>query len=318
VTVAFFSKLRATSLSGVQLPKEEAHSARARPRQLRNYWDFTTLNNITGGAALILAAEFDRMLKLKGAVPTTVDLEKWSVEVYGTLSKLGFFRAMEFGDSQLLADAGKPQVLAHLDYIMPMVTGHGLKTDDFIEPLAELLDAGMSDEESRVALGGALIDAIENVKYHAYPNAQSGYEKVRNCWWLSGSVSKNDRRLTISLYDQGVSIPGSMTLSEVWKSTFEAFHRLSGKFIPDGQKYDAEALRWALSPETSTKLSHRGKGLPNIKEMVSNRPEGRLMILSRKGRYIFANGRDSFETMDMPLLGTYVEISATFPDSLKS
>ena len=37
---------------------------RGSPRQIRGYWDFTTLEKITSGAALILAAEFDKIFKI--------------------------------------------------------------------------------------------------------------------------------------------------------------------------------------------------------------------------------------------------------------
>ena len=195
-----------------------------------------------------------------------------------------------------------------------MVVGDGLDTDVIVDPFRELLSKTDATSSASVALFGALIDAIENVNYHAYPKGNLQVEKVPHSWWLSGSVSGGSRQLTVSLYDQGITIPASLRLSGLYNETFKAYERLFKSDPWDDPKIDQQSLKWAFNTaETVSRLNHRGKGLPNIRSMVAECPEGRLLVLSGKGKYLYNNGIETFETMDLPLSGTYVEMSAIFP-----
>ena len=91
--------------------------------------------------------------------------------------------------------------------------------------------------------------------------------------------------------------------------------KLVGLDFAKSKSYDKESLRWAMQRgETSTRDEHRGKGLPKIQEIVERFPGGSLLIISRTAVYRYENGKVSCETMELPLLGTYVEISAEFPE----
>ena len=316
VTIEFLFNLRSQTLNfNKHLPATPKPIKRGAPRKFRNYYDFTTLREISSGAALILAAEFDRMYKVRGAVPSAIDLEKWDSNVYATFFHLGFFDLMGFHKKQLLEfEAQLPKELAPLQ-IMKMVSGKLADTSDVIGPLEDLIDEAITSDDStiKVALCGALVDALENVRQHAYPKWKQSKLAIPPFWWLSGSVSKRDRILTISLYDQGVTIPKSMLNSEVWRPTFESYKKLIGKDMYADRKIDQYALNAAMQKhETSTELAHRGLGLPKIKKIVSECPGGKLLILSHRGLYRHSDGTDTCTTMDLPLLGTYVEMQVQF------
>jgi hypothetical protein len=314
-TISFFLTLRKQTISfNRHLPVSPKPIKRGSPRTFRNYFDFTTLESISTGAALILAAEFDRTFRTRGISPTTIDLDKWDSNVYATLLHLGFFKLMGFSDAQMLSmDVGMPDVL-NSAYIMPMVSGKLADSSDIIDPLVALLDRAMPDPDdgTRVALCSALMDAFENVRKWAYPHWRHQLNNIP-LWWLSGSVSLADHRLTISLYDQGVTIPNTMLKSDLWAPTFEAFKKLSGYSFYDSPNRDRDLLNSAMQiGETSSMLENRGLGLPKIKKIVSQCPGGSLLIMSNKGQFRLANGLEACTAMDLPLLGTYVELSATF------
>jgi hypothetical protein len=93
-----------------------------------------------------------------------------------------------------------------------------------------------------------------------------------------------------------------------------AFLNLFGhSFDPDRPDYDGEALKAAMQlSTTATGLTQRGKGLSKIRDVVSQSKDGRLKVISRRGIYSFENGTETFRTGSIPLLGTLVEIEATF------
>jgi hypothetical protein len=312
--LTFISNLRKGSTRRRGQPSTPKAIKRGSPRQIRGYWDFTTLEKITSGAALILAAEFDRIFKIGKVPPSAVDLDKWNPEVYNTLYQLGFFKAMGFTQEQVVnlkPNYNTPKTQFH---IMPMVVGDALDTDVMVDPIRELLSKTEATDDVSVALFGALFDAIENVNYHAYPKGNLEIEKVPHSWWLSGSVSQGNRQLTVSLYDQGITIPASLRLSGLFNEAFKAYEKLFKSDMWDDPKIDQRSLKWAFNTaETATGLNHRGKGLPNIRNMVAECPEGQLLVLSGKGKYLYINGKETFETTDLPLSGTYVEMSAVFP-----
>jgi hypothetical protein len=62
---------------------------------VKNITDFSTLHSISAGAALMLAAEYDRISRLSGLVPATIDIHLWDPDVKATLAGLGFFDLLD-------------------------------------------------------------------------------------------------------------------------------------------------------------------------------------------------------------------------------
>jgi hypothetical protein len=307
-TLDFFFHLRARTVNR-GLP-----TFKGRPRRVgwaQGYTDFTTLRTISPGAALILAAEYDRIYRVAQFAPTAIDLDRWDEKVYAALYHLGFFRllGLETGRAYL-PDPSNTEIIQ-----APMLRGEDTNWSAAGEVLIDLFEKVGGDQALRVNLLGAIVDAIENVRGHAYGQRSPLQERlIPPFWWLSGAADVSNRRLTLSIYDQGSTIP--VTLPKVWSegAISGAFQALFGRQSDvSSSDYDAEALEVAMKlSSTSTGLSERGKGLSKIRHVVSQCPGARLRVVSRRGNYSYHNGVDAYSLHGIPLLGTYIEIEATF------
>jgi hypothetical protein len=310
-TLSFFGSLRyRTLLHGI--PINRPH--RKRIAWVRGYTDFTTMRRISPGAALILAAEYDRINRVGSSIPNTVDIKRWDPLVYSTLFNLGFFDLLGVAKSgsanHILPAPEKGNFIQ-----APMQRGENANWEGASEALLNLFDAVGGDDTARVNLLGAVVDAIENVRGHAYSGRGPLQTRlIPPFWWLSGAADQMSKKLTLAIYDQGVTIP--VTLPNKWavSAILNTFLNLFGhSFDPDGPDYDGKALKAAMQlSTTATGLTQRGKGLSKIKDVVSQSKDGRLKVISRRGIYCFENGTETFQTGSVPLLGTLVEIEATF------
>jgi hypothetical protein len=61
---------------------------------IRNYQNFTMLREISPGAALLVAAEYDRSRALSGPL-AAIELDKWDPSVRAALGALGFFGLLD-------------------------------------------------------------------------------------------------------------------------------------------------------------------------------------------------------------------------------
>jgi hypothetical protein len=313
-TIEFFCSLRKrlnTRSSAFQ--KLPQGLGRGSPRAARSFYDFATLKHISAGAALILAAEFDRAIRINGAPPAAIDIEHWDETVFSTLFHLGFFSLMSFQKSQIQRQPLEFKSADRPIKIMPMVSDVLANATDLRDPITELLELARCPEDIGLELKGALLDAIENVIDHAYPLSINADRRIPRRWWVSGAVIGPNNKLRISLYDQGVTIWGSMSQSDNWKTTFGAFRSLFGYDLFQSKNSDRDAIRWAISNTySSTDLSYRGKGLPKIKEKMTLIPNATLKIMSGFGLYSLVGSEERNETMEMPVLGTYVEFTVSF------
>jgi hypothetical protein len=196
-----------------------------------------------------------------------------------------------------------------------MVRGEDTNWAGAGEILLNLFHQVGGDDVLRVNLLGAIVDAIENVRGHAYGGRTPLQERlIPAFWWLSGAADTVNRRLTLSIYDQGNTIP--VTLPKVWplEAITKAFiARFGHHFDLIGPEHDREALEVAMQlSATSTGRSERGKGLSKIRHVVADCPGARLRVISRRGNYVYRNGVDEYSTTSIPLLGTYIEIEASF------
>src|SRR5205814_320947 len=140
-----------------------------------------------------------------------------------------------------------------------------------IDRIVALFAKAGGDMRLRLALCGAVVDALENVRDHAYPqDAFVGVKHVPN-WWFTGAAHKADRSLVLAVYDQGITIPVTLPrrfgIDRV-KASFERWFRLP--FDPKDSRNDGAALDAAMRlSATSTAEHYRGKGLAKIRQVVS-------------------------------------------------
>ena len=203
-TVGFISELRLRSMLSPG-PAVQLEMARRRGRVgwVRNYRDFSQLTDITPGAALIVAAEYDRARHLSGVPLSAVDTDQWHPEVYATLQVLGFFEVLGVQNAPVLD-------LPPGFFIQPMASEMAANSRSAIDQIVDLFGKAGGDEALRVALCGAVVDALENVKDHAYPREQfAGVKHIPN-WWFTGAADSNNRSLILGIYDQGITIPVSL------------------------------------------------------------------------------------------------------------
>jgi hypothetical protein len=77
-------------------------------------------------------------------------------------------------------------------------------TADYVDALNDPITMA-----ARLRLYSALVEAFENSRRHAYPKTASINPAVSH-WWMSGAACQAEKRLTLVVYDQGVTIPASL------------------------------------------------------------------------------------------------------------
>jgi hypothetical protein len=159
-----------------------------------------------------------------------------------------------------------------------------------LEPfMAEL--GTVLDPEQQAGLGDCIAEAMTNVKHHAYAGA--------GAWWIFATITA--RNVTVAMYDRGLSIPSTLLEKPVVRDY------LSGARMR-GDRYDGRLIQSAAGGRTSTRLSYRGKGLPEMLDFASRSNNGWLGIYSRRGWFgnVGLNRKESFGTLETPIQGTLV------------
>lgn len=152
------------------------------------------------------------------------------------------------------------------------------------------------DHPERALFADCLNEAVYNTVNHAYEFEAPGLPAPdQRKWWMFSQVK--DGRLFVAIYDFGVSIPASLLRRPEWRD----YARLRSR---DGHLIEAAAA----SERTSTKLSHRGKGLPEMLEFSRKLRDGGLSIISRRGAFVFTAGSGHLQRRKypVPLPGTLV------------
>jgi hypothetical protein len=273
---------------------------------IRNYQDFKSLTEISAGAALLLAAEYDRARAFGGLQVAAIDVEGWNPRVYATFSMLGFF------DLFKLPQDSTEDIIDGF-HIEPLTSGIAANSQPALDRIVDLFERAGGNNATRVALSGAIVDALENVKQHAYPQDHFvGIRHVPN-WWFTGASNEQHRFVTLAVYDQGITIPVSLPRRFGMDRVVSAFRSwFNLPFDPINPQQDGAALEAAMRlSATSTAEHFRGKGLAKIKDAVQ-RCGGQLRIVSRNGEYIFTAGSAQTKTHPVGLPGTYVEVAALF------
>lgn len=140
------------------------------------------------------------------------------------------------------------------------------------------------DHPQGLLFGDCLNEAVSNTLSHAYGFEMKGLPAIdQRKWWMLSEV-KNDE-VFVAIYDWGVSIPESLRR----KPELMDFLRL--RRWKDARLIEAAAT----SLRTSTRLPHRGKGLPEMVEFSKNLASGGLSISSGMGSYIYHAESNEFK-----------------------
>jgi hypothetical protein len=308
-TLEAISGLRSYLRATLALSRRRARARipKARTPRVAGYRDFATMTDITPAAALVIAAEFERNKILTGNPPVVVNVANWDPKVLLTLSEIGFLEIVGFPRGQSHIEGEGPIK------VLRMRSGRTADVSEVARLVADLkgLYPGPDDqsiEGGMMHLYGAMIEAVGNVCGHAYPGKLSSSTVDR--WWMTGAVDTVNRRTTAVIFDQGVSIPGSLPN---WTRYAGVIRRLLAafKFVPNlsDHRYDGAAISVAVEESvSSTGEAHRGHGLAQMKTFVDLCRDGYLRIMSRKGEVIFRpGGNPIITTHSASIGGTLIE-----------
>ncbi len=303
--------LLASVKSFMRIPE---HKRKFVSRRIKNFLDFATMKVCAPSAALVLASEFDRARQLTPWSISPINIDAWRRDVVNVLDEIGYFKLLEIPRPQVAAPTDPNRIR-----IVPFRTGHTRENEEVGNLVSTLAD--MIIEAHNVTtptpeptsemhrLFDALIEAMENVLKWAYPDAQNA-TMVKN-WWMTGAVDASNKRLTIVVYDQGVSIPARLPEWAGYSLVKKGFKRLFGDGVEiRDQQHDAAQMHLAMSARLSsaTGMPHHGKGFPAFKTAVDICKKGRLRIISRRGEFIYETGSKAVgRVLNTPLQGTLIE-----------
>lgn len=280
-----------------------------------NYVDFTNIERITPAAALLFAAEFDRMRRLSSLPIYAVDLDGWNPNVRAILAQLGFLRLLNVSEEKIDTvnfSHGAVNVLK-------FATGRkaqGTAAEPIIDALKPLFGTAEVVETAGLLLYEGLSEAMTNVAHHAYP-AKYNYEfpPAMGRWWLTGAHDPENSTISVIFLDQGITIPVSLPRSNM-KELARDYLQKAFNIIPgrSDRVDDAQQIAAAMHlNRSSTGALGRGKGLPEMRELIDFFPRGRLRIISRRGEYVYEKGRDpELKNYEGSIVGTLIEWEVSY------
>lgn len=261
-------------------------------RRIVGYTDFGQIFRFSTAPALVVTAEYDRLRTLMNDVPPTINLDEWKDPVFQRLYEMGFFEILGLTESV----SGR-YVTSGDVRTMKIISGTNsaelAEASQSILGLCDFLgEAPQIQEDVELALNNALSEAMINVSKHAYPGDHDFKFRHVSKWWVTASVDRSSRELTVVIYDQGATIP--LTFSQKnWSQTVRDFLTSVLTSKPSFEfENDGTYIEGAMRPRSSqTGKAFRGLGLPEMKDLVDICGRGSLRIFSRGGECYYEAGR---------------------------
>lgn len=271
--------------------------------------DFDYLNSISTSAALVLTAElskWDDSIRNR----LTPEIENWNPDMLVNFNELGFFDLFKNKPKNL---DGFEQKARHNRKIVKYIKGRcGDDKDKQTRFLKDSITEIIGSKINKwMFLHSGLSEAIVNVSHHAYPN-ENWYSTIDKNWYLTASYNTQKKELKVVFYDQGIGIPKSLPVSDLWEKALDFL----SIFPMADRKKDEVLLKAAVELDrTRTEESDRGKGLQDLLEFIRQRRDGYLSIISLRGLFKL-EVRDGIETVrsehfDNPVSGTLIIWSVT-------
>lgn len=319
-TYDFFKKLRRNLDNSIKKQITPYYKYKNGEILIASYYDYSKIEYISNTCAVILASEYQRAAHFLKCVPPTVNLNDWNNDVYTTLKEIGFFEIaglMEDGISQF-----NENQLSQTKTMRIVCVTNADQLDKIDTSLNELFEyfeppyysPTYPDPQPIKLLLSGISEAITNVVHHAYPNDIKLPNYTFKKCWISACANKKTNLLTIAIYDHGVSIPVTYPKTDgmvpkikeyITSVTSKVLHKSKVKII-DGA-YIQAAMQYGNS---RTGEQNRGKGLPQMYELLTKIGNGKLSIYSRYG-WCHKNfdGDIRSSTEHIPLTGTLIEWS---------
>jgi len=258
--------------------------------------NFEAITRISPSAALILASEVDRWNRSVTKRLRAVH-DRWDPRIRTLLCEMGFFELLQKDRPPDLVSTKNTTFLPFISStIEDRKTGGQLA-----KKLRVKIEETAGQEVRKHLFFEGLSEAITNVSQHAY-----GAGEKFKMWWMFAAYSVDKNLVTVSFYDHGRTIPGTLPSSKWFEQFRGAIMGLS----------DAAKIKAALElGRSATSQRHRGKGLQNFLEIIRAHPGGEIRIYSGHGMLIGKNSSAGIsEALDIsirnnetPLRGTLVE-----------
>lgn len=267
--------------------------------------DLAPVREVTLDAALVLTAEFHRRL-LIGKNKAALNDADWDPAVRELFQELGLFTLVD-----VIRPEPAPRVSGELKFVR-FLSAQRLEKGLAKSLIADLRGlCGQDPEREYIYL--ALVEAIKNVRHHAYIHEQAGDIPVVGRWWAAGAYDAAQGVLQFAVYDQGAGIPHTLPKRPFYQSVL----RLSRPERTDADLI-AGALRYGRSRLRSTRVvdndEGRGNGLWSICEFIPKGSGSSVRIASGKGEVIYDGGRVPHRIdYDNPFCGTLIEWTLKLP-----
>lgn len=263
--------------------------------------DFSPCNAISAGAGLVLAAEAERCraLRNRGGKPTLTGTYPDDEGMTMFLDDLGFFKQLKVQSP--LTKRKRPRQARFI----AMRSGRR-DIGERLHYVTEVLGTGpvQLDEEARLALYEALLEAMNNVTAHAYPEKANEEQLpvLPGQWWAAGYWDHDQQEIGVLMYDQGVGIPATLPTSRHSPLIQDIRQRLGlGMGDADSIKAAMEVGRSRLDSD------HRGHGMASLRHAVDRASEGHLLILSGSGAYLHKTGmKEELSSLRTSIGGTFI------------
>ncbi|GEK12665.1 ATP-binding protein [Aliivibrio fischeri] len=161
--------------------------------------------------------------------------------------------------------------------------------------------------------GDAVQETINNVRLHAYPDKN----EVDKKWWLLCEII--DSQLFLTIYDQGIGIPKTVTDRDWFLQSFETeYPETYQEILDDVTKVGLEkgilsslkskimlVKKWTdpqlvylsmIGDVSGTKKKKHGQGSKSIKALVKSTDKGKLWVYSNTGVYLLENDKSIEDT----------------------
>lgn len=248
--------------------------------------DFSKTKQITAAGAVYLYSEIDGIHNRIGRGAIRMNFSGIAQPIKRILRESGLIKLIH-GDQEPTGN------------MLPIISG---KDDDHIQKIVNylinkaVLDqqlGGISVEHAEQLFGGAIGEAMLNVKYHAYPNQD------KNLWWLTCAIF--DTQLWIAFCDRGVGIPNTLPRH----SWFEKIRKVAP--LNDDAKMIQAAMEYARTSKEESQ--GRGLGSKDIQQLVLDHKRGHLTIVSGLGHYRLSgeNEREETKALNADVGGTVIQ-----------
>jgi hypothetical protein len=281
--------------------RAQRRAARRAP-VVRSYWDYSSIERIGPDAALVLASEYDRFRRKGGWLPRAIEIEKWQPNVRAELEGVGFLELAGVHERQEnFVDVGDRRILKF----------QANAEADGKQVFATLAELGVGDDLHLVDIYSCIVEAIVNTRQHAYPaDLDFSPPHVPN-WWLGASFNSRERKLRVSVFDHGATIPRTLPRWERYPMYLRGIKyliRRDPRPDPLADRFDGAAIATAMAVgRTATEKEYRGKGLAFMESVLNLARGGRLSIISRRGSYTrHKNQKPRYETRRTAIHGTLI------------